>query len=285
MNIVPRANNFGAVITDVDLSRRLQQDVLSALNEAFARYGVLSFSGQTLDPAGLQAFSAQLGNFGEDPFVAPMADYPHVIEVRREATETAPIFGSMWHSDWSFQRTPPSATVLYGAVVPPVGGDTVFADTERACAALSPTLQDMLKGLNAIHSAAPAYGPSGLFSRDDHTRSMQIIVSPEAENTERHPVLRRHPVTARTVLFINHVYTVAIEGLHADESKALLEFLFKHLTRDEFVYRHRWQPGSLLMWDNRRVVHYADGGYEGHQRLMYRTTIAGDEPARATMAA
>jgi taurine dioxygenase len=279
IEIKPRAYGFGAEISGVDLDQPIEPEVLGVLRSAFTEHRVLSVPRQRFDPAGLERFSAQLGPFGHDPYVAPMDGHQHVIEVSREAQETAPIFGSLWHSDWSFQATPPSATVLFGAEIPPVGGDTVFADTCRAYESLSPTLQALLKTLKGVHSAAPAYGPKGLFARDDASRSMRIIVSPEADKVEVHPLVRRHPESGRYTLYVNHVYTIGIEGMRVDESKALLDFLFKHMTQAEYVYRHRWQAGTVVMWDNRCVVHYAEGGYAGHRRLMYRTTLAGERPA------
>jgi taurine dioxygenase len=107
---------------------------------------------------------------------------------------------------------------------------------------------------------------------------MQIIVSEEADKTHPHPLVRTHPVTGRKALFISPVYTVAIEGLTPAESQAVLGFLFQHMTQDEFVYRHRWRPRMLLMWDNRCTMHLAEGGYDGHLRVMHRTTVAGDRP-------
>jgi taurine dioxygenase len=273
-----RAPDFVATVTGLDLAGPLTDTSLAQIHAAFAAHPVLVFPEQDLDPGSIERFGAALGPFGHDPYVMPLADHAHVIEVRREARETAPIFGSLWHSDWSFQATPPSATLLYGAEVPAVGGDTLFADGYRAFEALSPLMQDMLASLRGVHSAAPSYGPQGLFARDDATRSMRIVVSAAAEATESHPIVRRHPASGRRALFVNHVYTVGIEGLRGDESRALLEFLFKHMTRPEFVHRHRWQPRTLVMWDNRCVVHYADGGYAGHRRVMYRTTLAGERP-------
>jgi taurine dioxygenase len=107
---------------------------------------------------------------------------------------------------------------------------------------------------------------------------MQIVVSTEVEKTECHPIIRTHPVTGRQGLFINDVYTIAIAGMDQAESNILLKRLFKHMTRDELVYCHRWQADMLVLWDNRCVVHYAGGGYEGYQRIMYRTTLAGERP-------
>jgi taurine dioxygenase len=278
LQVVPAEHGFGATVRGIDLAAPIAAPMLDAVRGAFTRHAILSFPGQQLEPASVQNFSAALGPFGHDPYVRPMDDYEHVIEVVREAEETAPIFGSFWHSDWSFQQVPPSATVLYAAEVPPVGGDTIFADTYRAYETLSPTMQRMLATLRGVHTAAPAYGPNGLFARDDATRSMRIVVSADADDRQSHPLVRRHPNSGRLALYINHVYTVGIEGMRADESRALLDFLFKHMTHNELIYRHRWQKGTLVMWDNRCVVHYADGGYEGHRRLMYRTTLAGERP-------
>lgn len=281
LSVAPTAHGFAAVVDGVDLRGPFDASLRARLVDLWKDHPLLCFPEQDLDPAALERVSLCFGEFGHDPYVAPMDGYAHVIEVRREATETTPIFGGSWHSDWSFQATPPSATLLYGAVVPPRGGDTVFADGYRAWDALSPTMQALLMPLNAVHSAAPAYGTNGLFARDDASRSMRIRVSPDAEHRERHPLARRHPLSGRIALYINHVYTLAIDGLAPDESRALLDFLLRHMTRPEFVYRHRWQARMLLVWDNRCAVHYADGGYDGHARLMYRSTVAGERPQAA----
>ena len=107
---------------------------------------------------------------------------------------------------------------------------------------------------------------------------MEIIVSPEADKSLTHPLVRTHPVTGRKALYVSPVYTTGIEGLAVEESQAILAFLFKHMTQDAFVYRHRWRPGMVLMWDNRCTAHFAEGGYDGHLRVMHRTTVAGDVP-------
>ena len=278
ITVLPNRRGFGAAITGPDLAAPLDEAVRAEILDAWTRHAVVFFPDQRLDAAGVGHFTEHIGPFGVDPYVEPIDGHEHVLEVRRNARETAPIFGSRWHSDWSFQIKPPSATLLYGVEVPPVGGDTVFADGYRAYEALSSTMQDFLGGLKAVHSATRAYGPSGLFARDDATRSMCIVVSEDAEACEVHPVVRTHPVSGRKALYVNHVYTLAIEGLSETESRALLDFLFKHMTQDAFVYRHRWRSNMLTMWDNRCVVHYADGGYDGHRRVMLRTTVAGKVP-------
>ena len=201
------AADFVATVAGIDLAGPLTQASVAQMHAAFALHPVLVFPQQDLDPGAIERLGAALGPFGHDPYVMPLADHAHVIEVRREARETAPIFGSLWHSDWSFQATPPSATMLYGAEVPPVGGDTLFADGYRAFDALSPVMQGLLADLRGVHSAAPSYGPQGLFARDDASRSMRIVVSAAAEASESHPIVRRHPASGRRALFVNHVYT------------------------------------------------------------------------------
>ena len=278
ITVKPQPTGFGAEITGLDLSTPLPAAVMAEVRAAWAAHGVVAFPGQPLSLDALEAFTLAMGGFGHDPYIKPMDGHPNVLELRREPDEKATNFGAGWHSDWSFQATPPAATLLRSEVIPPVGGDTLFVDACRAYEALSPTMQAMIAPLRAIHSASRSYGTQGVFAKDTRARTMQIIVSEEADKTQTHPLVRTHPVTGRKALFISPVYTVAIEGLTPAESEALLGYLFKHLTQDEFIYRHRWQAGMLLMWDNRCTMHFAEGGYDGHLRLMHRTTVAGDAP-------
>jgi taurine dioxygenase len=278
IDATPEPSGFGAAITGVELAQPLAADVLAEVKAAWAAHGVVWFPDQPLSIDALEAFTLQIGPFGHDPYIKPMADHPHVLELRREPGEKARNFGAGWHSDWSFQETPPAATLLHAKVVPPVGGDTLYADCTRAYDALSPGMKRLLVELTATHSARRPYGPNGTYARETEQRTMQIISSPEADRTQVHPLVRTHPVTGRKALFINPVYTIGIEGLTSEESAWLLGGLFKHMTQPEFVYRHRWQANMLTMWDNRCTMHYADGGYDGHLRVMHRTTVAGDRP-------
>ena len=139
IDVKPGPDGFAAEITGVDISRPLDGPILHALKAAFACHSVLSFPKQPLTHDQLEAFTLQWGEFGWDPYVAPLADRPHILEVRRDANETASPFGGAWHSDWSFQVTPPAITMLHAKVIPPIGGDTLYADGYRAWEALSPT--------------------------------------------------------------------------------------------------------------------------------------------------
>jgi taurine dioxygenase len=278
IKVKPQPTGFGAEITGLDLTKPLPAPVLDEVKAAWAAHGVVAFPGQPLSLDALEAFTLAMGGFGHDPYVKPMAGHPNVLELRREPDEKATNFGAGWHSDWSFQAAPPAATLLRSEVIPPGGGDTLFVDAARAYEALSPTLQAMIAPLRAIHSASRSYGTQGVFAKDTRARTMQIIVSEEADKTQTHPLVRTHPVTGRKALFVSPVYTVGIEGLRPEESDAVLGYLFKHLTQDQFIYRHKWREGMLLMWDNRCTMHFAEGGYDGYLRLMHRTTVAGDAP-------
>jgi taurine dioxygenase len=276
IKVTPQESGFGAEVTGLDLAGPLAAEELAAVKDAWARHTVLAFPGQPLSLEALEAFTLQIGPFGIDPFIKPMEGHPNVLELRREPDEKATNFGAGWHSDWSFQKEPPAATLLRSEVTPPVGGDTLFADCARAYDTLSDAMKALLAPLRAVHSASRAYGTQGVFAKETTKRTMEIIVSPEADKTISHPLVRTHPVTGRKALYVSPVYTVGIEGMTLKESQAILGFLFAHMTQDEFVYRHKWKQGMLLMWDNRNTVHFADGGYDGHLRVMHRTTVAGE---------
>tara|TARA_R110000868_G_scaffold80875_3_gene229260 strand:+ start:2576 stop:3454 length:879 start_codon:yes stop_codon:yes gene_type:complete len=281
IHVAPNPSGFGAEITGLDISVPLAPAELAAVQQAWADHAVIWFPDQPLTHDALEAFTLQIGPFGFDPFIKPMEGRPHILELRREPNETARNFGAGWHSDWSFQDEPPTGTILHSKVTPPVGGDTLYADCTAAWNALSPVMQKMLDGLTAIHSAALPYGTKGLFAHEQAgggDRTMEIIVSPEADKTYPHPLVRTHPVTGRKALYVSPVYTVGIEGMTPEESFALLSFLYDHMTQEKFVYRHKWRENMLTLWDNRCTLHYADGGYDGHLRVMHRTTIAGDRP-------
>ena len=274
--VAPEASGFGATVTGLDLARPLPVATLAAVNAAFAAHAVLTFPGQPLDLDGQQAFTRQFGKFGVDPFIEPLPGRPHLLELRREADETAPNFGAGWHSDWSFQREPPAATILHGKVIPPVGGDTLFADCAAAYDALSPAFQRLCDGLTALHSARLPYGPDGVYANETATRTMTIITGEAAEAVQAHPLVRLHPISGRRALYCSPVYTIGLAGMTRDEGYAILGHLFRHIVEPRFLFRHRWAPDTLLMWDNRVTLHFAEGGYDGHLRVMHRSTVAGE---------
>ncbi len=279
LQVQPYPDGFGAEVSGLDLALPLSSAVQADLARLWAQYAVLSFRGQPLTLDQLEAFTLSVGPFGNDPYIAPMPGRPNVLELRREPDEKATNFGAGWHSDWSFLETPPAATLLRSEVVPPVGGDTYFADGRRAYDDLSETLKKLLEPLRAVHSARRSYGTQGVFAAETEARTMKIIVSEEADKALTHPLVRTHPVTGRKALYISPVYTVGIEGMTEKEGQAILTFLFAHMIQPEYIYQHKWTAGALIMWDNRCTMHFAKGGYDGHLRVMHRTTVAGEVPA------
>lgn len=276
LTVTPTGAALGAEVTGVDLSKPLDAATVAAIRAAWLEHLVLAFPDQPMSHADLERFTRYFGPFGDDPFIAPLPDHPHIIEVRREADEKASVFAAAWHSDWSFQSTPPAATILHGKVIPPAGGDTLFCNGYAAYDALPDATKARIEGLNAIHSAALAYAPDGVYGETDGAdRSMTIRPDQTAYNTTRHPIVRRHAETGRKTLFVNPGYVKTIDGLSDEEAFLLLVELYQTAHDDRFVYRHKWRPDMLLMWDNRCTQHMATGGYDGHARLLHRTTVAG----------
>ena len=132
LQVDPLEHGFGATVTGLDLCAPISPERVQALHAAWAQHAVHVFPDQCLSPDELEAFTLALGAFGEDPFIEPMPGHPNILEIRREAEETVQNFGAAWHSDWSFQPCPPAGTILHSKIVPPIGGDTLYADTARA---------------------------------------------------------------------------------------------------------------------------------------------------------
>lgn len=276
ITVEPSGAACGAVVRGVDLTAPLDAAALAEVRAAWLAHGVVAFPDQPMSIEDLERFTLALGPRGDDPFIAPIPGHAHVVEIRREADEKAPIFAESWHSDWSFLPVPPAGTALLSAVVPPVGGDTLFACGEAAWDALPAADRDALRSLLGVHSARRGYARDGMYGEHDRARgrSMAIRFGDDALATRLHPIARVHPETGRTALFVSPGYTIGIDGLPDAEAADVLRGLFEHQKKPEFVYRHRWSPDMLVLWDNRRLVHAATGGYEGHRRLLRRITIA-----------
>jgi taurine dioxygenase len=272
----PEHAALGAVVTGLDLAKPVSRADARALRRHWLDHLVLVFPDQDLDDDGLERVTGVFGPFGQDPFIAPVPGRQHVLEVRREADETTPVFAAGWHSDWSFLARPPAATLLHARVIPPVGGDTLFQNQIAACAALPPDLRAAVAGRLAIHSAARPYARGGFYDDRAKGRSMDIRPSDEALRTQLHPIVKSHPETGREALFVNPGYTIGIDGMDQGASDTLLARLFRHAVEPRFVYRHVWRPGMLVVWDNRATQHMATGGYDGRRRVLHRTTAADD---------
>ena len=275
VSIRPSDASCGATVTGLQLDSDLSHEDLILCKQALLSHRVIAFPKQGLDDDALERVSLKFGPFGDDPFIAPIQGRDHIIAVQRKAQEKAPIFAENWHTDWSFQAQPPAATCLYGITIPPHGGDTWFADQIAAAKALPPDLRKAIEGRRAIHSAKLPYAPSGVYGDEDRKtdRSMDIRADGSAESTTLHHLLSPHPDTQEERIFGCVGYIIGIDGVPDDEALDILMRLVEHQGKEEFVYKHRWDPGMLVIWDNRSVLHRATGGYEGYDRLLHRTTV------------
>jgi taurine dioxygenase len=266
----------GAPLDVTDLSDAAMAEV----RQASVDHLVVFFRDQSLDLDTLSSFASRWGAYGDDPFVDGLESHPQVVKVVKEADEKVPlVFGGAWHSDWSFQEEPPAFTILYGHDVPDHGGDTLWANLYLAAQHLSPGLRATLAGLRAVHSPQKAYGAQA--THNELVENMAIRYGEDAHQRRAQPILRQHPESGRTALFVNWGYTESIEGWWPDESRALLEHLFEVSQHPAYTCRFRWQPGSIAVWDNRCTLHNPIADYAGQRREMWRITIRGEEPIPA----
>ncbi len=269
------AGALGAEVGGVDLVAAAHDDDLMAeIRRVWLDHGVVVFREQPLAPEELLAFARRIGPLARYPMVPGIDGYPDIIAVTKLPDERVN-FGGIWHSDTTYLEEPPMATMLVAREIPPVGGDTLFADMRAAFDALSPAMQALLEPLRAVNSSAMADVSK---TREDRIRDSTSQAEPQ-EFEAVHPVVRTHPETGRKALFVNRAHTARFEGMTEEESRGLLQFLFEHQVRPEFTCRVRWEVGTLVLWDNRAVQHNPVNDYHGHTRVMHRVTLSGDRPS------
>ena len=274
LTVEPVAGALGAQITGIDLSQVHDADELEGVRQALADHLVVFVPEQSLSLDDLERVTDLLGGRDVTPFVDSLPERPHVIRVIKEPGDLLN-FANAWHSDLSYLPVPPSYTLLHAWEVPDHGGDTIWSNQYLAFHALSHGLKRTLLGLRAVHSAGMAYGTGGLLDKVKDLTSMAIAPSPDAYAEYVHPLVIEHPVTHRSALYVNPVYTTRIEGWMPDESKALLDHLFKVSINENLTCRLRWSVGTLAIWDNRCTMHNALNDYSGVRREMYRTSVKG----------
>ena len=276
LEVVPTGSACGAVVTGIDLSQELSPDLVAELRAHWLEHKVLIYPRQQLSNDDLVRFTRYFGEIGEDPFFGHIDGNENIAAIQRNADEKTPIFAEIFHTDWSFLEVPPAGTVLYGITIPPMGGNTLFANQVAAYDALSDDMKHKAEKLTAIHSAELGYAPTGAYGDSDQAsgRSMKILPSEKARDKLEHPFVRSHPETGRKALFSSAAYIQGFVELEKEESDALVIEFYGHQTREEFVYSHAWEKDMLVMWDNRSLLHAATGGYDGYDRLLHRTTIA-----------
>jgi taurine dioxygenase len=259
---------LGGVVSGLDLSADLSNENMAALREALGEHLVLFFRDQTLTPHQQSRLATRFGALYEHPFYSRNGDAPGIIvfdhgsEVKASQND--------WHTDVTYAAAPPKMSLLYGEIVPPAGGDTLWASMYAAYDALSFKMQTMLESLSAIHDIAKDFPPERFVM---HRTAVDPAAVYKANPPVSHPVIRTHPQTDRKALYVNSSFTTRIEDLHPRESAALLEFLFAHVGQPEFQIRWKWTPGDVAFWDNHWTQHYAVSDYFPERRRVRRATI------------
>ncbi len=271
--IRPLKPNIGAEVCGADLREPLDAAAIETLHRALAEHGVLVFQDQDITVEQQMAFGRCFGDLSVHPFSAHLAEHPEVIVLDYTA-ENPPSLTDIWHSDETFRAEPPMATMLHAKIVPALGGDTLFANMAAAYAGLSATMQQFIDGLEAVHDFKPF---RTLFTNSDAHRKKLHELEDQYPNVT-HPMVRVHPVSGAKVLFVNPQFTIHINGMKADESRALLDVLFRQANVPEYQLRLEWRRHTVALWDNRLVQHYAVHDYYPQRRRLERVTIKGDRP-------
>jgi len=275
----PLTGRIGAEITAVDLSQAISEDLASMLLDALARHQVIIFRDQHLTIDEQKRLTLAFGPMMQIPYVTPLEGEPQVIRVLKEADEGGGVFGGDWHTDFSFLEQPPAGSLLNAVETPAVGGDTLWVSQAAAWEALPEALQALLLGREAIHVGKP-YGAKWAPPLKERAGGSMTMArgDPSADQERRHPAVLENPVTGRRMLFLNPTYVARLGGFSEEESRPILQAIQDHATRPEFCCRFRWSAGTLVVWDNLATQHYAVNDYQGHRRLMYRTTFLGPKP-------
>jgi taurine dioxygenase len=273
IDVAPLTPFVGAEVSGVDFSRPLPVGQIADINRAYTELGVLVFRGQSLTPEQHIAAARQFGDINVNRFFRPVDGYPEIAEVRKEPHQKINI-GGLWHTDHSYDQLPAKASLLYARELPPIGGDTLFSSVYAAYDTLSDGLKRTLDGLKAVHSSRHTFGYGSRADTEPDLKG-RLLNHDQATQDAEHPVAITHPETGRKALFVNPNFTTRFVGWTAEESKPLLDFLYAHIQRPEFIARVRWEPGTLAFWDNRATWHLALNNYAGSRRVLHRITLEG----------
>lgn len=267
LDIRPLTGGMGAEIHGIDLSREMDDQRFRAINQVLLDHGVIFFRDQHITPSQQMAFARRWGEIHLHPHMRCLPDQPGIIEIVKKEDDTT-VFGELWHTDQMFTPTPARVTMLYAKQVPPVGGDTLFANLHLAYDTLSDGMKAMIANLRTIN----------VYDKKKKRPAAMTPTAPEVDAEPfEHPLVRHHPETGRKALYLCHIgITRQIVGMTEEESRPLLLYLMNQATKPEFTCRFRWEAGSMAVWDNRRALHYPVNDYFGYRRVMHRITVKGE---------
>jgi len=275
--VVPIQPFIGAQIEGLDLTQPVEAGTAELLRSALAEYGVLVIRGQEISRTQHVEFAKAFSRRTTDIFTYqraqsdPVPEHPEILTVLSDGKRNTAV--DIWHTDESFRPIPPAASILRACILPSFGGDTVFSNAAKAYERLSDDIKEEIRGLKALHG--PAYG----FYLRGASRSLAAPENMkkylESNPPHEQPVVRRHPVTGVPVLYVNQKYTGPIVGLDQEESRDLLKILCDQIAKPDYQMRVKWELGTIVVWDNCLVQHYAVNDYSEPRRLE-RVTIAGE---------
>lgn len=274
LKIIPLTPSIGAVIEGINLAVTISAEQQQWLEQALLDHQVLFFRNQEISPQQQAAFAQQFGQLHIHPIYPNIAEQPEIMLLDSALNDLRD--NALWHTDVTFLSAPAKGAILAAKKVPAYGGDTLWVSATAAFAALSLPMQQFLSGLTAQHDIAQSF-PAERFAQSDEAQE-KLLQAKIKYPPISHPVVRTHPVTGRQALFVSEGFTTRINELEAKESAALLDFLFAHLQKPEFMLRWSWQQHDVAFWDNRCTLHYAVDDYRPQHRIMHRATLIGDRP-------
>lgn len=269
MKCRPASSNFGVEFFDFDLAN-IDDQQLRKIVDAQNEHGVVFFRDQNLTPSQHLQFSKRCGTVVRNRFFETVEGQDEIAIVRKEPRHRT-VVGGAWHTDHSYEREPAKGSILMARTLPQSGGDTLFSNMYAAYEALPTNLKRTLEGMRAVHSIAHKYDDAVVKAKDDRFPHGTL----HDVSTSTHPVVIVHPDSGKKALFVNPDLTLRFEGLTKEQSRPLLEFLFRHSTQDCFTMRFKWSAGSIAFWDNRATMHCACNDYPNETRIMHRVTLLG----------
>jgi len=276
LTVTPSGPLLGAEIGGIDLAQPLSGEAVAAIRAALLKHKVIFFRDQDISYDDHIRFGRYFGALEGHPVTVTVPGYPEILHIEgsdgTEITrERLPIArpANKWHTDVTFRKAPSFAGILRMRKMPPLGGDTLFADTNAIYEDLPPKVKARIENLEAEHDILQSYG----YRIDEEKKARLAREHPP----QAHPVVRTHPETGERHLFVNHVFTTRILGLEPEESKQLLAYLIERVKAPEYQVRFRWSPNAIVFWDNRATQHYAILDYWPHDRVVERVTVAGED--------